>query len=149
MTLKERLLAAMQEGGPAAGITVCADEAERLATETSARLGVAVRRTSDRARNPANDPNDWQARGLADLTRRLATGETGPSLVWMESDEQEVRVMLPIVTEPLCLTCHGVELAPGVQEALAQRYPDDQATGYAAGDLRGAFSVRWPVHPDH
>ena len=52
--------------------------------------------------------------------------------------------MRPIVLAPQCLGCHGkvAELAPGVAAVLAQRYPGDLATGYAAGDLRGAFSVR-------
>ncbi|MBZ0088891.1 MAG: DUF2309 domain-containing protein, partial [Thermoanaerobaculia bacterium] len=46
-----------------------------------------------------------------------------------------------------CGACHGQpgELAPGVAEVLARRYPGDTATGYTAGDLRGAISVRVPL----
>jgi hypothetical protein len=29
-----------------------------------------------------------------------------------------------------------------VRELLAERYPDDEATGYAVGELRGGISVR-------
>lgn len=28
--------------------------------------------------------------------------------------------------------------------AIAAHYPSDQATGFAAGDLRGAFVIEWP-----
>ena len=53
----------------------------------------------------------------------------------------------PITTAPMCLTCHGNELSAEVRGALAEHYPADQATGFAAGDLRGVFWVTLPV-PD-
>jgi hypothetical protein len=33
-------------------------------------------------------------------------------------------------------------MAPDVRSLLAERYPEDRATGYAAGDFRGMVSVR-------
>ncbi len=46
----------------------------------------------------------------------------------------------------LCVTCHGPTdaLAPDVKQVLATRYPGDQATGYALGDLRG---IAWAELP--
>jgi hypothetical protein len=38
--------------------------------------------------------------------------------------------------------CHGSDVPEAVAEAIAKRYPQDRATGYSAGDLRGAFVVR-------
>jgi len=35
-------------------------------------------------------------------------------------------------------------LAPDLKAKLAELYPNDQATGYAAGDLRGVFWVELP-----
>jgi hypothetical protein len=43
----------------------------------------------------------------------------------------------------MCLACHGQTLAPGVAEVLAREYPRDAATGFSAGQLRGAFYVVW------
>jgi hypothetical protein len=43
----------------------------------------------------------------------------------------------------MCLQCHGEALAPEVTQALAARYPDDRATGFREGQLRGALSIRW------
>ena len=56
----------------------------------------------------------------------------------------ELRYLRPILVEPACLLCHGAEeeLDPEVRRRLAERYPEDRATGFAEGDLRGAFSVR-------
>ena len=36
-------------------------------------------------------------------------------------------------------------LPPPEREELARRYPEDRATGYRVGDLRGAVSVRVPL----
>ena len=45
----------------------------------------------------------------------------------------------PVMMKPMCLACHGAEVAPEVQAAIAERYPDDRATGYRAGELRGVI----------
>jgi hypothetical protein len=44
----------------------------------------------------------------------------------------------------MCTPCHGERLTAAVQDAVRVRYPDDRATGYQPGDLRGAVSVRVP-----
>ncbi len=51
----------------------------------------------------------------------------------------------PITVQPLCLGCHGSTLAPGIADELNELYPDDRATGFAAGDFRGLFWVEFPA----
>ena len=53
----------------------------------------------------------------------------------------ESSVYHPLVTNAMCLLCHGQNLAPGVAELLVERYPGDRATGYAPNELRGAIKV--------
>ena len=48
------------------------------------------------------------------------------------------------MVQPLCLNCHGVELAPDVAGRIAELYPEDRATGFEAGELRGVFWVEFP-----
>ena len=43
----------------------------------------------------------------------------------------------------MCLTCHGSDIDANIAEALAERYPADEATGFATGDLRGVFRVEF------
>ena len=45
---------------------------------------------------------------------------------------------------PFCLSCHGPSLEPGLQATIESLYPDDQATGFRANDLRGLFWVTLP-----
>jgi len=54
-------------------------------------------------------------------------------------DEQTVGYVEPIFMQPLCVTCHGQTIAPELAAKLGELYPNDQATGYVAGDLRGVF----------
>lgn len=51
--------------------------------------------------------------------------------------------MKPLVVGGACLACHGPreDIDPDVREVLDRRYPEDEATGYATGDFRGAISV--------
>jgi hypothetical protein len=37
--------------------------------------------------------------------------------------------------------CHGEDLPSDVKTAIEKHYPDDQATGFQTGDVRGAFSL--------
>jgi hypothetical protein len=57
------------------------------------------------------------------------------------------RYMQAIPMQGMCMSCHGPReaLAPEVRERLEERYPHDRATGFAVGDLRGAFSIRQPL----
>ena len=56
-----------------------------------------------------------------------------------------LRLMRGIATEPGCLACHGAQVAPAVRAAIAADYPDDAATGFAVGDLRGGLWVEVPA----
>ena len=49
--------------------------------------------------------------------------------------------MKAIPTGGLCLQCHGTAIAPKLAEKLSELYPEDKATGYSEGEIRGAFVV--------
>jgi hypothetical protein len=59
-------------------------------------------------------------------------------------DDGDFGYVEPIRVGPICLRCHGGEVAPEIRERLAALYPDDQATGFEQGDFRGLFWVRMP-----
>ena len=137
--LKAALQASMAAGGPVEAISVCSEVAPQLASQISRASGANVGRTSWRFRNPANAPNDWQAQALNHLE---ATGN--PEYFELLPDGG-ARYLKAIPTGPVCISCHGETLAPAIAEQLKESYPHDRATGFAVGDLRGAFSVAWPA----
>lgn len=144
--LKTALQAAMKDGGPSQALNVCHDEAEFIAQQICDEEGLIVGRTSLKVRNPGNEAEDWEMEGLEDLAARMAAGEPAENLeMWTTVTDagggRTFRYLKAIPTAPVCLKCHGSDLDPELSAQLAELYPDDQATGFAAGDLRGAFTV--------
>lgn len=144
-TLKGELMAAMQSGGPVTAIEVCKVRAPAIAEAVSREHDLDVHRVSLKNRNPANAPNAWQREVLLQFEQRRAAGEDPASLVWQDTVDTpeggEFRLMKAIPTAGLCLGCHGEAVAEPVAEKIAALYPDDRATGFREGDIRGAFVV--------
>ena len=141
--LQSELKAAMQTGGPVAAIGVCNTQAMPITQKVAMERGLHLSRVSLNNRNPANLPNEWQAVVLKDFQQKQTEGKDIGSLAWSETvdvdGEQEFRFMKAIPTAAVCLACHGTALSPQVSQVLADLYPKDRATGYQAGDIRGAF----------
>lgn len=140
-TLKNELETAVKSGGPINALEVCNVKAPVIAEEISWEQDVLVSRTSLKYRNPGNAPNDWQIDVLEDFEARKAAGADPSTLVYSEIVNNEYRFMKAIPTAGLCLTCHGTDISPEVRAELARLYPQDKATGFKEGDLRGAFVV--------
>jgi len=145
-TLKSHLVTAMKAGGPTQAITVCNSVAPAIAQDLSAKYDLGIGRTSLKVRNSDNTADQWERSVLQQLELRKSQGEAIKTLSFSETvthdDQQEMRMMKAIPTGKVCLTCHGTDIKPEVQTRLNELYPDDQATGFALGDIRGAFTVR-------
>ncbi len=142
--LKGELIGAMQSGGPAAAILVCRDRAPEIAATVAADSGADLGRVGTRVRNPDNAANEWQQAVLDDFAARLQAGEELTGLEYFSAADGGARYMKAIGVEGPCLTCHG-DPSGEAAKVLAENYPGDAATGYAPGDLRGAFWVEWPA----
>ncbi len=145
--LKSALMGAMGENGPVAAMNVCHDEAEAIAKEICEEDGLEVGRTSRKFRNPSNAPDEWEKAGLETFATRITAGEKPQDLeLWgtftNADGERTFRYLKAIRTGSLCLKCHGDKPSAGVAKILADLYPEDQALGFAKGDLRGAFTVQ-------
>ncbi len=139
---KQNLQQALKAGlaqGPDNAIDVCKDEAPAIAARLSTD-GVVVGRSSHKLRNPANEPPAWVTPVLARYLEEHPN--LAPAVVPLPDDR--VGYVEPIVLQPLCLACHGDVLAPDIAARIEAAYPDDAATGFEAGDLRGVFWVEFP-----
>ncbi len=149
---KAVLEGALSGGKPAASaLRVCAGVAQNIARKHE-QEGWRVRRVSEKVRNPADTPDPGERDVLRFWAEERKAGRLGATAeheeIVTENGKNYFRYMRPIfIPGPVCLQCHGepAKLAPGVGEALRELYPNDQATGYAVGDLRGAISVKLPV----
>lgn len=142
-TLLPTLQSAMAEGGPTQAIAVCSAQAPAIADQLAAESGWSVRRVSLKPRNTGRAIADaWERQMLEDFDRRQQAGEPGSAINAAAYIDGEYRYMQAQPAMPLCLTCHGQNISPEVRSTLAQYYPDDSATGYTAGQIRGAISLR-------
>lgn len=141
-----RLQEAMAERGAAGALEFCSVEGLPLTADVSRATGFEVKRTSSRIRNPANAPDALERTALDRFEAAAVAGDSLPVKLVQRTPEGDFRYYRPLRVQPLCLQCHGrsADLAAGVAEALATRYPQDQATGYGAGDLRGVVRVTVP-----
>jgi hypothetical protein len=141
-TLKEELEAAMKVGGPIEAMDICSVIAPEIAQMISEEQGMEIGRVSLKSRNSVlGVPNGWQSKVLQDFETRRKNGEDLVALVYSEVIDNQFRFMRAIPVAAVCLHCHGTNLSPEVKAKLTELYPQDKATGYKEGDLRGAFVV--------
>lgn len=150
-----KLLAVLQteiaRGGPAGAVEVCRDKAPAMARVASEESGWAIRRVSLRNRNPKAVPDAWERTALEDFDRRAAAGEPPAQLeraeVVSDGSRRLQRYMRALPTQDLCTQCHGTpdRISPAVAAKLAQLYPQDRATGYQVGQIRGAITLVRPA----
>lgn len=149
-SLKGELEAAMAEGGPVNAIGVCRTMAPGIAGELSQKSGWAVGRTALRVRNPRNAPSVRERAVLMDFLARSRAGQDIKTMesaaVIEEGGRRYLHYMKAIPTGEVCLTCHGSELSPQLRRAIHEVYPSDAATGFEAGELRGAFTFVKPLN---
>ena len=138
-----RLVSAMEAGGPVEAISVCNEHAPGIAGAMSKQSGAEVSRTALKLRNPGNAPDEAKIQIMKEFSSTLASGGKAPEHFQVYA-EGGALYMKAIVLQEKCLGCHGSQLAPEVTDTIAQHYPEDQATGFKVGDLRGAFVVQWP-----
>lgn len=141
-TLQEKVT----KEGAAAAVPFCAEFAPSYGKEKTgewaakarAELGASsfrFRRVSVKNRNPLNAPSTQQA----EILQQWNSGQIKPAFYQAEG---KFYTMHPIrVTQRLCLSCHGdaATLDKKAAAEIARLYPQDKATGYRLGDLRGAF----------
>ncbi|MCL4185443.1 MAG: DUF3365 domain-containing protein [Burkholderiaceae bacterium] len=149
--LLQVLTAELERGGPAGAIEVCRDKAPEMARAASARTGWNVRRASLRNRNPKGVPDAWERAVLERFDAQAAAGASGATLethqVVTEDGKPYFRYAKALPTQALCVQCHGdpATLGTAVKARLQALYPDDRATGYAPGQIRGALFLKKPI----
>jgi hypothetical protein len=139
MQLKQALLAGLGQG-PSEAIGACKLEAPRIVAALSVD-GIVVGRSSHRLRNRANTAPDWVSPLMQVYVDDAA--DRAPRTVELAGDR--IGYVEPILTQAVCLTCHGDVQDPALAERIANDYPDDQATGFELDEFRGVFWASFPA----
>lgn len=147
-TMGNEVAVAVSKGGADKAVEFCHLRALPLTGEVLSGMPriTGIKRTSLKLRNPANAPDPAEQLALKRVERDIERGVL-PKVLLQEVDrpdgKTEWRVYRPIGVAPQCVTCHGApeSMAPELQKRLKERYPEDQATGYTAGQWRGLIRV--------
>ncbi|MCP4365750.1 MAG: DUF3365 domain-containing protein [Planctomycetes bacterium] len=111
------------------------------------RSGIKIKQTSLKIRNPKNNPDNWEREALVKF--KLPDYPEGVAIAELTAaDGDEVyRHIKPIYITKACLQCHGKRetIREDIRKYLESNYPDDVATGYKEGDLRGGISITLPA----
>lgn len=135
--LKTALISGMA-GGPANAIVVCKTKAHLIASELSVD-GIVMGRGSHKLRNHENVEPAWVTPIIG--TYASSGGALAPTSVDLGGGRYGY--VEPIMTQPVCLSCHGSSLHPDIAAKIGELYPDDEATGFSEGDFRGVFWVEF------
>ena len=143
--LKQHLQQGMKQGGPLVALDVCNVQAPTIAQAVGDTAGWKVGRTSMKARNEDNRPDMWELTTMLEFEKQKEQGNDIGKLESYEvvdTDNGRVfRYMKAIPTGGVCLACHGENVQQEVLDKIHELYPADQALGFIAGDIRGAFSL--------
>ena len=147
--LKGTLVSAMKEKGPAGAVDVCHSKAQEITAKYN-KDGWKVGRTALKIRNPKNAPDAWEKAVLEEFEKKIAEGADPKKLakaaIVEENGKKVFRFMKAIPVMKPCLNCHGEKVSPDVLAVIRKHYPQDQATGFKLGQLRGAFTLKKPLN---
>jgi len=141
-TLKGQLQTHMQADKTGlSAIGFCSARAEEITKELNEKLPeyASVRRTALKVRNENNKPDSLDIEVMKEYERSIADKTFQPNDVKMIKNGDITRIYKPLVTQGVCLKCHGSNIDKNIQEIITAHYPKDQATGFKEGLLRGVI----------
>ena len=141
--LSTQLMVQMKAGGPQAALPFCNVQALPLTLEVAQKNEVQIKRVTNKLRNEKNAPSEMANKQLnIYLEMKKAGIDLQPEVV--RDEAETVHFYAPILIKEQCLVCHG---KPGknmlhkTDSLVKSYYPNDRATGYAVGDLRGIWDI--------
>ncbi|MDD3723688.1 MAG: DUF3365 domain-containing protein [Lutibacter sp.] len=141
--LSEKLTEQMKLGGPAQAIPFCNVEAIPITQQLSDKYEVTIKRTSDKLRNPANEPTERELEIINTYHQLISSKQAAKPIVEVDSNNKK-HFYAPIMMKANCLACHGkIEefMTVKTDSIIKSLYSNDKAIGYNEGDLRGIWSI--------
>lgn len=146
-SLKKNLMGNLQrelkDNGIIKAIDFCHSEVKGLGAKTSKEFKdkYAFGRTSHKIRNPKNTP-EKSVLTYIEKFKNKKQGEEGTASFTYKIAEGKQVYLEPLWVAPMCLQCHGENVAENVKKEIFKRYPQDMAQGFKVGEFRGFIWVK-------
>lgn len=146
-TLSGELQKAMQRGGIDSALYYCNLHAYPITDSLSSVHNASIKRVSTKVRNPHNKADELASFMIKGFGIDVSEGNTITPKLVLKDDS--VLFFKPIITQPLCLTCHGTpgkEVAFSTDSTIQKLYPHDKAVGYKNNEVRGVWRIAFKVN---
>ena len=131
----------MQTNGAIGALHFCSQNALSLSDQVAKETQTSLKRISTNERNPVNKATADEAALLKKWNDSLKNGQPLPPYAIVNLSPSTAVYYKPIViNNEACLKCHG-NVEGEMAKEIKAAYPEDKATGYKMGDLRGMIAV--------
>lgn len=142
--VSRKLTQALSNSNTSGALAYCNVNAVAITDSMATLHHAKIKRVSDKARNPNNLANSEELKHIESFKNILTNKEVLAPII--ETDNDSVSFYYPIVTNNLCLQCHGnpnMDIDSTILMNLKELYPEDKAIGYKENEVRGIWSIRF------
>ena len=143
--LAKNLIETIQKEGVIASLKYCNTKAIPITDSLSVALNADIKRVSNKPRNTTNKATNEETELIGMYQKRINENKPlKPKLRTLKNGKTQYYA--PIVTNQMCLQCHGKPNKDMKEEtllALKELYPRDKAIGYDVNQVRGLWSVQY------
>lgn len=145
--LGQNLRRALKKHKTLGAVSFCNTKAISLTKEVMQKYNVEIKRATDRPRNKNNQANNEELHYIKQFKEQILSSSSKLKLKPITVKKgKRTHFYAPIVTNQMCMQCHGIEkdeIKPETLAKINELYPGDQARGYRPNQLRGIFSISW------
>lgn len=142
--LGKNLMGVMKEKGTVEALQFCNIKANILTDSMATAHNAKIKRVSDKTRNPNNKANETELKNIEAFKNMLLNNEVIKPII--ETVNDSIYFYYPILTNEMCLKCHGtpnIEIDQATLLSLKDLYPTDKAVGYSENQVRGIWSIQF------
>lgn len=127
----------------------CTAKANDITNEVNSKLPkyASVRRTAIKTRNLNNAPDALDQKVMAEYEESIKAKTFLPTDIKVVEEGDTTRVYKPLLTQGVCLKCHGTNISKEIKDEIKTHYPQDQAIGFKEGSLRGVIVAEIKKYP--
>lgn len=141
--LSGKLKSQIMEGGVEQALPFCNANAMPLTDSLSIAYDAKIQRVALDYRNPKNMALDYDVDVFMEYETLMSNGKMVKPQLHTNDDGKTV-FYGPIILKSQCIVCHGKpieDITEGTLTKINALYPDDNATGFAEGDLRALWKI--------
>ena len=140
--LGKNLIGQLSKNGTQKAIEFCNLKALPLTDSMQTVYQARIKRVSNKNRNPNNKANRQEEEYINQFKTVLKRGEKPQPVI--QKTQDSVYFYYPIITNAMCLQCHGKpnqDIKPETLKLISSLYPEDKATGYTENQVRGIWNI--------